>query len=130
MLHLLIVMITERLKTVLSHFDLTPSAFADAIGVPRSSISHLLSGRNKASLDFVIKLVNRFPEVDLYWLLYGRGQFPSVENPLDRAPSNSKSSPKSIQGVEDPALLHGGEKISKIVFFYEDGSFETYRPKK
>lgn len=69
----------ERLEQILSHYELNASAFADTIGVQRSSISHLLSGRNKPSLDFVLKVVREFPEVNLYWLLNGKGNFPESE---------------------------------------------------
>ena len=67
----------ERLELLLQHYDLNASAFADKIQVQRSSISHLLSGRNKPSLEFVLKVVKSFPEVNLYWLLNGKGTFPS-----------------------------------------------------
>ena len=50
--------------------------FADKIGVQRSSISHILSGRNKPSLDFILKVTNEFTDVDIYWLLNGKGSFP------------------------------------------------------
>ena len=45
----------ERLKVILDYYNLTSSSFAEKIDVPRSSISHLLSGRNKPSLDFILK---------------------------------------------------------------------------
>jgi transcriptional regulator with XRE-family HTH domain len=46
--------------------------FADKIGVQRSSLSHLLSGRNKPSLDFILKILDVFPDVDLYWMINGK----------------------------------------------------------
>ena len=46
----------------------------------RSSLSHLLSGRNKPSLDFILKILDVFPEVDLYWVLNGKGTFPKSES--------------------------------------------------
>src|SRR5210317_2151913 len=67
-----------RLRKIMEYHQLSASAFADAIGVQRSSISHLLSGRNKPSLDFVLKVVREFPEVNLYWLLNGKGNFPDT----------------------------------------------------
>lgn len=67
----------ERLKKILEYYNLSASSFADKIDVPRSSISHLLSGRNKPSLDFVIKVETAFEEVDLNWLVYGKGTFPA-----------------------------------------------------
>src|SRR5680860_1443242 len=67
----------ERLGHLLQYYNLNASAFADKIQVQRSSISHLLSGRNKPSLEFVLKVVKNFPDVNLYWLLNGKGTFPS-----------------------------------------------------
>ncbi len=68
---------TERLQKIINYYGLSASSFADKIGVQRSSISHILSGRNKPSLDFVMKILSSFPEVDLYWLLNGKGNFPN-----------------------------------------------------
>jgi len=62
---------TNRLKKIMDYYDLSAAVFADKIGVQRSSISHLLSGRNKPSLDFILKITSIFKEVDLYWLING-----------------------------------------------------------
>ena len=66
----------RRLERILKYYSLSAAAFADKIQVQRSSISHLLTGRNKPSLEFVLKVVKTFPEVNLYWLLNGKGSFP------------------------------------------------------
>jgi len=70
----------KRLEILLDYYNLSASVFADKLGVQRSGLSHLLSGRNKPSLDFVLKITESFPEVDLYWLLDGTGNFPKKEN--------------------------------------------------
>lgn len=70
----------KRLEVILDYYSLNASSFADKIGVQRSSMSHLLSGRNKPSLDFVMKIMEVFPEVDLYWILNGKGNFPKTED--------------------------------------------------
>lgn len=70
----------KRLEIILDYYGLNASSFADKIGVQRSSLSHLLSGRNKPSLDFILKIIDVFPEVDLYWMLIGTGSFPKSEN--------------------------------------------------
>ncbi|MDN3673546.1 helix-turn-helix transcriptional regulator [Flavobacterium branchiarum] len=70
----------KRLETILEYYGLSASSFADKIGVQRSSMSHLLSGRNKPSLDFVLKIIEVFPDIDLYWVLNGKGSFPKNEN--------------------------------------------------
>lgn len=69
----------KRLEIILDYYALNASTFADRIGVQRSSMSHLLSGRNKPSLDFVMKILEVFPDVDLYWILNGKGSFPKTE---------------------------------------------------
>ncbi|TRX38327.1 helix-turn-helix domain-containing protein [Flavobacterium restrictum] len=66
----------KRIEILLDYYSLNASSFADKIGVQRSSLSHLLSGRNKPSLDFILKILDVFPEVDLYWILNGKGIFP------------------------------------------------------
>jgi transcriptional regulator with XRE-family HTH domain len=71
--------LTKRLEIILEYYSLNASSFADKIGVQRSSLSHLLSGRNKPSLDFILKILDVFPEVDLYWILNGKGTFPKSE---------------------------------------------------
>jgi len=127
---------SKRLQKIFNYYDLSAAAFADAINVGRSSISHILSGRNKPSLDFVLKIVQTYPEVELYWLLNGTGNFPGnlkVEdkpvaattpippqteiNPeIRQVPTEQKSSP--IPSAEG--------SIKKIVIFYKDGTFEAF----
>ena len=77
----------ERLEHLLEYYQISASNFADKIGVQRSSISHLLSARNKPSLEFVLKVVKNFPEVNLYWLLNGKGTFPSDNPNIDNTNS-------------------------------------------
>ncbi|MFA7082412.1 MAG: helix-turn-helix transcriptional regulator [Bacteroidales bacterium] len=66
-------MMQERILLLMKSFGMNPSEFADEIGVQRSSISHILSGRNNPSLDLVTKILNRFPEIDSNWLVLGKG---------------------------------------------------------
>ena len=70
----------KRLQKVLDFYGLSATAFSEKIDFNRSTISHLLSGRNKPSLEFVMKVLNQFPEVGLYWLLNGKGNFPSTSS--------------------------------------------------
>lgn len=63
----------DRLDKLLLAEQLTPAKFADIIGVQRSSISHIISGRNKPSFDFIAKVLQRFPRVSPDWLILGRG---------------------------------------------------------
>ena len=69
----------KRLEIILEFYGLSASVFADKMGVQRSGLSHLMSGRNKPSLDFVMKIIENFSDVDFYWLLNGEGTFPKSE---------------------------------------------------
>ena len=107
----------KRLERILKYYGLSASAFADRIGVQRSSISHLLTGRNRPSLEFVLKVVKTFQDVNLYWLLNGKGSFPAKSSPT------SQQKPQ-VSEEKSPAATK--RKIQKIIIFYEDGSFESF----
>lgn len=134
----------KRLQKVIEFYSLTASSFADAIDFNRSSISHLLSGRNKPSLEFVLKVLQKFPEVKLYWLMNGTGKFPDFE--MEVAEENKKikiekdSSP-SLFEVEHPKITDKDQQkmesirnnkdsenllIEKIIIFYKNGTFKLY----
>ncbi len=68
----------DRIQLIMQSRQLTSARFADDLGVPRSTISHILSGRNKPSLEFVMKVLDSYPEVTAEWLLYGKGDAPDV----------------------------------------------------
>ena len=119
----------ERLTTIMKFYQLSASAFADKIQVTRSSISHLLSGRNKPSLDFVLKVVKEFNEVELYWLLNGKGTFPNSIAPSS-TPESEIPVARKIQEVipnqqETEPFAHS-KNIERIVIFYKDGTFKEY----
>lgn len=109
---------TNRLKKILEHHQLTASIFADKIGVQRSSISHILSGRNKPSLDFILKVTNTFEDVDMYWLLNGKGTFPKESSPI----------PQEMPSLfGNDTVPNSNKGISRIVVFYNDGTFDEYK---
>ena len=117
----------DRLRKIMDYYQLSASAFAQRIQVQRSSISHLLSGRNKPSLDFVMRVVKEFDEVELYWLLNGKGSFPDSPSEVEETMPFSKedvSSPSQVN-ISQPAIGNTKE-IERIVVFYKDGSFKAY----
>lgn len=144
----------KRLEIILDYYGINASAFADKIGVQRSSLSHLLSGRNKPSLDFILKILDVYPEVDLYWILNGKGSFPkNSSKPIESEPTThfspipatTKAKPElnedlfsksSIEETITASPKHSNEMlknlfeedIEKIVFFYKDGTFKTFSP--
>lgn len=145
----------KRLEIILDYYNLSASAFADRISVQRSSLSHLLSGRNKPSLDFIIKVIEVFPEVDLYWILNGKGTFPKSENTSNRfdevkttsvetpfiqtefdstdlfSATANKNLEKEVQPTEmnhHTPIATTSAAIERIVIFYQDGTFKNYIP--
>ena len=127
---------SKRLHKILDFYELSAAAFSDKIEVGRSSISHILSGRNKPSLDFVMKIVKTFPEVELYWLLNGKGNFPASEEPKEQTETRKPVTAPPLQNTPvtkeeneaAPAFPKTQKKpIHKIVIFYEDGTFEAFQ---
>ena len=92
----------KRLEYILDFYSLNASSFADKIGVQRSSLSHLLSGRNKPSLDFILKIMDVFPEVDLYWILNGKGNFPKSE--IENEANKASPTPILIQPIVETKI--------------------------
>lgn len=82
---------------------LKSSVLADSIGVNRATISHILSGRNKPSIDFLEKLLNVYPNINANWLISGIGY---------------------MQDNMEQKEVHVSKKIGKVVVFYDDNSFE------
>ncbi len=116
---------SERLKIVMDHYELSGALLAEKIEVQRSSISHILSGRNKPSLEFVLKVLKSFPEVELYWLLNGIGKFPKqIENSLPTPPEPSGES--NLEKSNITASQENADEIERIVVFYRDGTFRNY----
>ncbi|QBO58966.1 helix-turn-helix domain-containing protein [Chryseobacterium salivictor] len=170
----------ERISKVIAYSEFSLSEFADEIEVQRSSISHITSGRNKPSLDFLMKIKNRFPELEWEWLIEGAGEMvkkpdtaseikstPEKQKPTSlpdlfslindeafgitesddrietevpreskiRVPIIEKEKISDSQRLEIPKSESSTEltvnqevKIKKIVFFYENGKFETFEP--
>lgn len=131
---------TKRLEKIMDYYALSAAAFAEEIDFNRSTISHLLSGRNKPSLEFVMKLYQKFPDIDMDWLLFGKGNFPSTGENLKR-PENQKQikTPNEENSLnlfseednaDDKRVIQSNRSsntIEKIVIFYTDGSFKVYQ---
>ncbi|MFT6210252.1 MAG: transcriptional regulator with XRE-family HTH domain [Bacteroidia bacterium] len=107
--------ITERVRKIMEDNSLSSSQMADRIGVQRSAISHILSGRNKPSLDFIIKVLEAFENVSSDWILKGENE---AEKATVSMPGNQ---PKSK--VDNT----GKKTIEKVLIFYTDKTVEEYR---
>ena len=126
--------IVSRIEEVRKNHQLTAASFATKIGVQRSAISHILSGRNKPSLEFLMKIHHSFEEVNLEWLILGK---PSPLSQDLKTIANPKIN--ELKNVLDDVLP--GSKIDmsnesqiteapkEIIYLYENGKFERFTPK-
>lgn len=67
----------ERIELLMKCYNLSPSQFADRTGIQRASVSHIISGRNKPSLEVMLKIYEAFPGLDMKWLMTGIGDAPT-----------------------------------------------------
>lgn len=117
----------KRLQKVMDYYSESASTFAENIGVQRSSISHILSGRNKPSLDFVLKVLASFPEVELYWLLNGKGIFPKSQNISNEKINDNLDAFIKSDSKNLISALNEEKEIERIVIFYSDGTFKNFK---
>ena len=148
----------DRLTQFLQFEQLSPARFADILGVQRSGISHLLSGRNKPGFDLIEKMLVKFPDLSAEWLITGKGSICKERNvptllpenvnvispPIGTAPPQAERLEASLDVAPEkqhitsekqallPLDLSGGKPhdraISKIVILYTDRSFGEYHP--
>ena len=140
----------ERLSKIIAAEGLTSSLLAEELGVQRSGISHILSGRNLPSFDFLLKLLERFPKLNAEWLITGQGSMyktpdedsaelfspiekmplsptlPELQIDLSRTENDIKIFPddtsKNLPRREDK------KQIEKMFIFYTDKTFASYLP--
>ncbi|WP_025761616.1 helix-turn-helix transcriptional regulator [Dyadobacter tibetensis] len=143
--------LSDKIKHILASKNLSPSIFADEIGVQRSSISHILAGRNKPSLDIVQKIIRRFPDLGLNWILDDEdlpfdipeptpskpsAYIPEIEekepirpiqdriahpDPQDQTLHTNLSAPKSSTPASGQPKM-----VERIMIFYTDGTFQDF----
>ena len=140
--------LNEKIKQILVDKNISPSHFADEIGIQRSSVSHILAGRNKPSLDIVQKVIRRFPELGMNWILDDE-DLPEI-NPITAAVPTDLPKPPPKKVAKDEPLesrrdniptklpvssnLRDNEsqpditrKIERVMIFYTDGTFQEYK---
>ena len=106
----------NRIQKIIDNQGVSLNAFAQEIGVNRSTVSHILMGRNKPSVEVLQKILKRFPELSSDWLLLGNGAMyvqKATEQVVESAPSPLKIPEKSVE---------------KVVVFYSDHTFQEYKP--
>jgi len=98
----------DKIQLILKTKNISASKFADEIGVQRSSISHILSGRNNPSLDFIQKILKKFPDINSDWLMFDNGSM--------------YKTPDLFSGMEDQK--NEKNKQNAVPFHSEEGNIE------
>ena len=125
----------KRLEQLMENHQLNAAAFAEKIGVQRSSVSHILSRRNKPSLEFILKVQAEFTEVDFDWLLLGaRKKSTPTSNQLlvDQGKVDELEADKSINPPQksiSTSLDLFDTEVLQIIQIYKDGTFRVFLPK-
>lgn len=90
---------TDRLQVILQREGITAAKFASALGVQPSALSHLLSGRNKPSYDFITRFIMAYPAYNIEWLLVGKQ--PMLKEDL----TQSANSVSTATTIDEPQTL-------------------------
>ena len=142
--------LNEKIKQILVDKNISPSHFADEIGIQRSSISHIIAGRNKPSLDIVQKIIKRFPDLGINWILEDEDLPESISEIKPFKADNytmfngQKSGIASLSesrrnNLPNQTTAHGNlrsekitpaveeKKVERILIFYSDGTFQEFK---
>lgn len=148
-----------RIRQIMEQQKLNAGAFAESIGVAQATISQILRGRNMPSTDVLLRLHQRYPNVSLDWLLTGKGDLEEnhemsetnsdfdyplfAENPLNPSKESNDSEnrkdfalEKSNIGIKEIVKQEviykerPPRKITEIRIFFDDNTYETFRPEK
>ena len=141
----------DRISHIIRAKNLTAAEFAIQLGIQPSNVSHLLSGRNNPSLDFVKKLKETFPEYSLDWIVLGQGPMtvsdfaikPVEEKVVIDQPKTFIEQPEIIEDFQGTLFdshnmvdVKEGKKVSsatsqlqRIIFVYNDHTFEEVLPR-
>ena len=145
----------EKLEIIRTNECMNASELAKKLGVEASAISHIKSGRNKPSFDFVVKILAAFPHINPDWLLLDRGPYSRVDidaattttpelgdnvmdEPLQSVSlfddvknieiSGDNSADKNIENSIFPIRQKAGKIVERIIVLYSDKSFDSYNP--
>jgi transcriptional regulator with XRE-family HTH domain len=134
----------DRILAFLKAENKSSSQFAEEIGVQPSGISHIISGRNKPSLDFILKMLEKYPFLSSEWLLFGKGEMyrdQSMQELFTEAEEHKQNPPVNDPGLftedkktdsrkplETPHIEKVTRDVERIAWFYKNGTFREYFP--
>ena len=148
----------EKLRILMQKENLTASKLAEMLGTKPAGISHILNGRNNPSYELVCRIINRFPQINPYWLLgdsdkmyneagiaqpsgtTSSGASTNQNNLFDVEPipetaqsadvTSGEEHTTSTQALPIAGMHHSSSDIERVIITYADGSFESFIPRK
>ena len=117
----------RRLLQFLQAENITQTQLADTLSVARGSVSNILAGRNKPGYDFLESLLLHYPNLNLEWLLTGKGKmYHENENGMPMETPSQQEDPVQLDlfSLQAPA---SNREISKIMVFFSDKTFQEFR---
>ncbi len=111
--------ILKRIKKIIEENNLSNSEFAEKIGIPKSSVTHLLSERNNPSLDIIIKISEAFENISTDYLIFGQ------ENQVKPTIQHSNTLFNELdEGFSEDSVKDSNNKVKSIILIYENNKFE------
>ncbi len=132
----------DRIEKIIKDEGISSSKFADELGIQRSSISHILSGRNKPSLDVFQRILRKYPNINSDWLILGIGSmykdtktyeqkdiFSEIKEEKKQEVKISTNNKESITqtDITEFNTTKPNKEIEKIIIFYTDKTFDIYK---
>ncbi len=117
----------ERIELLMKCYNLSSSQFADKTGIQRASVSHILSGRNKPSLEVMLKIYDAFPGLDMKWLMAGIGDAPVAQASAVKEPAETPAviSTGLFGGVEEEFAVE--EPVMPVVEAVQEATVKRNR---
>ncbi|MBO3270856.1 helix-turn-helix domain-containing protein [Hymenobacter defluvii] len=115
----------ERIRQILATRALSPTQFADTIGIGRPVVSHILNGRNKPSLEVMQKIMDAFPDLALPWLLKGEG--PMLASAPAEATATTTNTPETVPTI---VASPSKKKQRAAALVPSEPSSQAVKPKK
>lgn len=148
----------DRICAIMKHMGMSQKTFAEEICISPGTLSSIFSGRNKPTLNTLNNIHERFPEVNMDWLMNGKGEMftsddlvvaqngagevgpqqtssPAAGFPPQTDFTNQHAAPQQVPSQMPLSALDGkifdkpSRKIAEIRVFYDDGTYETFAPK-
>lgn len=123
----------NRLKQFIAAENITQAQFADNINVVRASVSHVLSGRNNPSYDFIRSIMLKYPRLNIEWLMFGKGKMYNDANtqellfpePVEHRETEAPAPLPENVTTETPTQLPVSQRnVSKVIILFDDGSYQ------